>query len=451
MIDEAAEAVPIIGGGLAGCEAALQLARRGHRVRLIEMRPVTTTPAHQTEGLAELVCTNSFKSEDPANAHGELKREMRALGSVLLTCADATKVAAGSALAVDRTLFSEAMTQAVLSHPSIELVREECVELPAGPSIVATGPLTSQGLSTAIQALLGEESLAFFDAIAPIVERESIDQTVAFQAGRFDEDSDYINCPMDRIEYEAFIAALLKADIYPGHDWENVPYFEGCLPIEVMASRGLDTLRFGPMKPIGLIDPRTGERPWAVVQLRREDRAGQMWNMVGFQTRLRTGEQGKVFPMIPGLAEAEFLRWGSIHRNSYLNAPLHLAAWGGARERPDLIFAGQLTGVEGYVESAASGIMAGVNLHRILSSLEPIAPPPTTMIGALSRYLQDCDPKRFQPMNSNWGLVEPLGRRIRDRRRRREALAERAWLDFQEWMRGVGLESSVPGSEVGQT
>ena len=415
------------------------------------MRPVVTTPAHQTDRLGELVCTNSFKSEDPANAHGQLKREMRALGSILLVSADASKVPAGSALAVDRHLFSAAMTAAATSHPAIELIREECTTLPEGPTVIATGPLTSDGLSRSIQALLGQESLAFFDAIAPIVERESIDDSVAFAAGRFDEDSDYLNCPMDQAEYETFVGALLASDVYRGHDWENVPYFEGCLPIEVMASRGLDTLRFGPMKPIGLTDPRTGDRPWAVVQLRREDRAGQMWNLVGFQTRLRTGEQRKVFPMIPGLAEAEFLRWGSIHRNSYLNSPAHLSAWGSPEGRDDLIFAGQLTGVEGYVESAASGILAGINMHRILSGQDPVTAPPTTMMGGLSRYLRECDPDRFQPMNSNWGLLDPLGKRIRDRRKRREAMADRAWADFRAWTASVGLTPAALSAEASTT
>jgi methylenetetrahydrofolate--tRNA-(uracil-5-)-methyltransferase len=431
--------VVVVGGGLAGCEAALQLAGRGHPVRLVEMRPVGRTPAHQTELLGELVCTNSFKSEDPANAHGQLKREMDRLGSLLLTSARGARVPAGSALAVDRRLFASAMTRAVERHPLIELSREECTDLPDGPAIVATGPLTSDGLSRSIQALLGEASLAFYDAIAPIVERESIDESVAFEAGRFGEDADYLNCPMSRAEYDAFLDALLEADVYPGHDWEQIPYFEGCLPIEVMASRGRDTLRFGPMKPIGLEDPRTGARPWAVVQLRREDHAGQMWNMVGFQTRLRTGEQARVFRLIPGLAEADFLRWGSIHRNSYLNHPAHLSAWGSPPGRDDLIFAGQLTGVEGYVESAASGILAGINLHRLLTGLDPVTPPPTTMMGALSRYLRECDAGRFQPMNSNWGLVEPLERRVRDRRKRREALAERAHGAFAAWMSQVGL------------
>ncbi len=431
----------VVGGGLAGCEAALQLAGRGHPVRLLELRPVGRTPAHRTELLGELVCTNSFKSEDPANAHGQLKREMDRLGSVLLASARGARVPAGSALAVDRELFASAMTLAINEHPRIELVRQECTDLPDDPAIVATGPLTSDGLSRSIQALLGEASLAFYDAIAPIVERDSIDESVAFEAGRFGEDADYLNCPMDRTEYDAFLDALLEADVYPGHDWERIPYFEGCLPIEVMASRGRDTLRFGPMKPIGLEDPRTGTRPWAVVQLRREDRAGQMWNMVGFQTRLRTGEQASVFRQIPGLAQAEFLRWGSIHRNSYLNHPAHLSAWGSPRGRGDLVFAGQLTGVEGYVESAASGMLAGINLHRLLMGLDPVTPPPTTMMGALSRYLRECDPGRFQPMNSNWGLVEPLERRIRDRRKRREALADRADGAFVAWMAQVGLEA----------
>jgi methylenetetrahydrofolate--tRNA-(uracil-5-)-methyltransferase len=292
--------VTVVGGGLAGCEAALLLAERGHRVRLVEMRPVRQTPAHETDRLGELVCTNSFKSEDPANAHGQLKREMRALGSHLLRAADLTRVPAGSALAVDRHLFSEAMTAAVRAHPGIDVVRDEATRLPVGPAVVATGPLTSDALSAAIQERVGTDSLAFFDAIAPIVHGDSLDREVVFRAGRFGEDGDYLNCPMSREEYATFIQALKAADIYPGNDWERVPFFEGCLPIEVMAARGDDTLRFGPMKPIGLVDPRTGRRPWAVVQLRAEDRAGQMWNLVGFQTRLRTGEQGRVFRLIPG-------------------------------------------------------------------------------------------------------------------------------------------------------
>jgi methylenetetrahydrofolate--tRNA-(uracil-5-)-methyltransferase len=436
-----ATAVTVVGGGLAGCEAALQLAGRGVAVRLVEMRPTRSTPAHRTALLGELVCTNSFKSEDPANAHGQLKREMRAMGSVLLASADRARVAAGSALAVDRNIFAAAMSEAVSSHPLVDLVREECRALPDGPAVVATGPLTSDALSSSIASALGEGGLSFFDAIAPIVDGESVDRTIAFEAGRFGEDADYLNCPLDRDEYGAFLEALRAADVYEGHDWEEVPYFEGCLPIEVMAARGEDTLRFGPMKPIGLVDPRTGRRPWAVVQLRREDRAGQMWNMVGFQTRLRTGEQRRVFSMIPGLGSAEFLRWGSIHRNSYLDYPGCLTAHGSLKTRPDLIFAGQLTGVEGYTESAASGILAGVNLARIVSGKEPAIPPSTTMSGALLRYLRDTEPGRFQPMNSNWGLVDPLPGHIRDKQARRAALARRAQTDFESWMEEHDLVS----------
>jgi methylenetetrahydrofolate--tRNA-(uracil-5-)-methyltransferase len=431
--------VTVAGGGLAGCEAALQLAARGRRVRLVEMRPIRSTPAHRTDRLGELVCTNSFKSEDPLNAHGQLKREMRALGSLLLASADATRVAAGSALAVDRALFADAMSAAVGEHPEIEIVREEIAALPPGPAVVATGPLTSDALTASIRAALGDDGLAFYDAIAPVLHRDSLDESVVFAAGRFDESDDYLNCPMSKPEYDAFIAALKQADVYEGHDWEAVPYFEGCLPIEVMAARGEETLRFGPMKPIGLTDPRTGRRPWAVVQLRREDRAGQMWNMVGFQTRLRTGEQGRVFRTITGLANAEFLRWGSIHRNSYLNFPGRLSAHGALRARPDLIFAGQLTGVEGYTESAASGILAGINLDRVLSGLAPAVPPPTTMIGALLRYLRESPTDDFQPMNSNWGLVDPLPEPIRDKQRKRQRLADRAQEDFLAWMDAAGV------------
>ena len=431
--------VSVIGGGLAGCEAALQLARQGYLVRLIEMRPEKSTEAHHTDSLGELVCTNSFKSEDPANAHGQLKREMRMLGSVLLHSADVSRVPAGAALAVDRTLFTQAMTAAIEAESAIEIVREECTDLPHGPTIIATGPLTSDPLSEAIQQELGDGGLSFFDAIAPIVHRDGLDEKMVFAAGRFDQDADYLNCPMSEPEYLAFVEALRGGVGHQGHDWDTVPYFEGCLPIEVMASRGKDTLRFGPMKPIGLTDPQTGKRPWAVVQLRREDRAGQMWNLVGFQTRLQIGEQREIFKTIPGLSNAEFLRWGSIHRNSYLNFPGCLSSSGSSKKRTDLIFAGQLTGVEGYTESAASGILAGINLGRSLSDQEPLIPPPTTMLGGLFRYLRDADPKHFQPMNSNWGLVDPLSQRIRSKRERRKSLAQRANEDFLVWMQESDL------------
>jgi methylenetetrahydrofolate--tRNA-(uracil-5-)-methyltransferase len=433
------ETIEVIGGGLAGCEAALSLARRGHKVRLVEMRPSTPTPAHQTDRLGELVCTNSFKSENPANAHGQLKREMDALGSLLLRTARETRVPAGSALAVDRELFSQEMTSAVEGHPGIEVVREEREGLPEGPGIIATGPLTSDSLSEAISTALGDEGLSFFDAIAPIVHGDSLDRSIVFEAGRFGEDSDYLNCPMNKVEYAAFMEALRTGDLHQAPEFDAVPYFEGCLPIEVAGGRGEDTLRFGPMKPIGLEDPRTGERPWAVVQLRREDRQGQMWNLVGFQTRLRVGEQDRVFRLIPGLAEAEFLRWGSIHRNSYLNFPARLSPWGSLQDRPDLLFAGQLTGVEGYTESAASGLLAAENLHRILDGRDPSMPPGTTMLGGLYRYLRESKPKHFQPMNSNWGLVDPLPQRIRDKKQKREVLAQRAMEDFEEWMVAEGV------------
>ncbi|HSJ33124.1 MAG TPA: methylenetetrahydrofolate--tRNA-(uracil(54)-C(5))-methyltransferase (FADH(2)-oxidizing) TrmFO [Longimicrobiales bacterium] len=437
--------VLVVGGGLAGCEAAWQLAERGHTVTLREMRPVRSTPAHQTQDLAELVCTNSFKSEDLGNAHGLLKAEMRDLGSILLRAADAARVPAGQALAVDRDVFAREMTERMQRHPNITVERGETTALPDGPAVIATGPLTSASLAAGIATLLGDEGLAFYDSIAPIISDDSIDTEIAFFASRWDKggDDDYLNCPMSREEYESFIRELRAADVYPGHDWENIPYFEGCLPIEVMAERGADTLRFGPMKPVGLRDPRTGKRPWAVVQLRREDRTGQMWNMVGFQTRLRTGEQRRIFRMIPGLAEAEFLRTGSIHRNTYLNFPARLNAYGAAPARPDLIFAGQLTGVEGYMESAASGILAGINMDRILASQEPVLPPSTTMLGALLHYLRTAEPGRFQPMNSNFGLLDPLTDHIRDKSLRRERMVQRAREEFAAWVQSAVTPSAA--------
>ncbi len=411
---------------------------------LQEMRPARMTPAHQTGNLAELVCTNSFKSLDPGNAHGLLKLEMSDLGSILLDCARASAVPAGTALAVDRGAFAAAMTSRIAGHPRIRIERSEATGLPAGPAIVASGPLTSDVLAAAIRERLGGEALAFFDSIAPIVSFDSIDTDVAYFASRYGkgEGSDYLNCPLDREQYERFHEALRGADIYPGHDWENVPFFEGCLPIEVMAERGVDTLRFGPMKPVGLADPRTGRRPWAVVQLRREDRNGQLWNMVGFQTRLRTGEQRRVFRMIPGLAVAEFLRTGSIHRNTYLDFPRHLTPAGALPGRPDLLFAGQLTGVEGYTESAASGILAGVNLDRVLHGLPASLPPATTMIGGLYRYLRDTPPAAFQPMNSNLGLLDPLAEAVRDKRLRRQRTVERAREAFAAWLRAERIDDA---------
>ena len=438
MIEPVAE-VTVVGGGLAGCEAALALARRGRRVKLVEMRPVRGTPAHQTDALGELVCTNSFKSEVPTTAHGQLKREMRRLDSALLAAAAESRVPAGSALAVDRHLFANGLTRRVESHPEIAVVREEAGAIPEGPAVVATGPLTSDRLAAAIGKELGDGGLFFYDAIAPIVHSDSLDRDRVFAAGRYRQDADYLNCPLSASEYDAFLEALRGADVHDGHDWDRVPYFEGCLPIEVMAARGHDTLRFGPMKPVGLRDPRTGSRPHAVVQLRREDRAGQMWNLVGFQTRLRVGEQRRVFSMVPGLENAEFLRWGSIHRNTYLNFPRCLTPSGSSRRRADLFFAGQLTGVEGYTESAASGILAGVNLDRALRGAAPVVPPTDTMLGGLCRYLREADPDSFQPMNSNWGLVDPLAGAPRKKALRRAALADRADLSLRRWIAAADI------------
>jgi methylenetetrahydrofolate--tRNA-(uracil-5-)-methyltransferase len=437
--------VTVVGGGLSGSEAAYQLAERGHDVTLMEMRPVRGTPAHQTELLAEVVCTNSFKSLDPVNAHGLLKTEMRALGSLLLRAAEESRVPGGTALVVDREEFARRMTAAIEAHPRITVAREEVTELPTGPAIIATGPLTSDALSARIRAALGEEGLAFFDAIAPIVSDDSLDHDALFRASRWGkgDGDDYLNAPFTREQYESFIEALRGGQSYEGHDWENVPYFEGCLPIEVMAARGPDTLRFGPMKPVGLPVPQWGgKRAHAILQLRREDRTGQMWNLVGFQTRLRIPEQKRIFGMIPGLADAEFLRYGSIHRNTYLNFPARLTAHGSLADRPDLIFAGQLTGVEGYTESTAVGILAAVNLDRVVRGLEPAIPPPTTMIGGLMRYLREADPKSFQPMNSNFGLLDPLPERVRDKQKKREMLADRGQREFAAWMAAHEIEAA---------
>ena len=402
-------AATIIGGGLAGSEAAWQLAERGVEVTLVEMRPVVRTPAHQTDRLGELVCSNTFKSVEIGNAHGLLKAELRVLGSMLLECADEARVPGGSALAVDRNVFSEAVHARVTAHPRITVVREEAVALPE-VGIVATGPLTSDRLAAAIRERLGTDALAFFDAIAPVVSADSLDHDQLYALSRYGkgEGDDYLNAPLTRSEYEAFIDALVAGDQFSGHEFDAVPYFEGCLPIEEMAKRGRETPRFGPMKPVGLRDPRTGREPYAVVQLRREDRAGRMWNLVGFQTRLRIPEQKRIFTTIPGLAEAEFLRFGSIHRNSYLNSPASLGPALTARDDDRLFFAGQLTGVEGYTESLATGLIAGINLARRLAGQDIRVPPPTTMLGGLYRYLREADPKHFQPMNANFGLVDEV-------------------------------------------
>jgi methylenetetrahydrofolate--tRNA-(uracil-5-)-methyltransferase len=430
----ATAAATVVGGGLAGSEAAWALAERGVDVTLIEMRPVVKTPAHGSDRLAELVCSNTFKSIDVTNAHGLLKAELRLLGSMLLECADAAAVPGGTALAVDREVFSRAVHDRVTGHPRIRVVREEASDLPS-PGIVATGPLTSERLAEAIAARLGSGALAFYDAIAPIVSSESLDHSALYALSRYGKGGgdDYLNAPMDAPAYEAFIDALTAADQFSGHDFDAVPYFEGCLPVEEMARRGRETLRFGPMKPVGLPDPRTGREPHAVVQLRREDRSGQMWNLVGFQTRLRIPEQRRVFSTIPGLGGAEYFRFGSIHRNAYLNSPATLGEALTARDDDRLFFAGQLTGVEGYTESLGTGLLAGINLARRLEGKRAVIPPPTTMLGGLYRYLREADPKHFQPMNANFGLLDPIEGRKLPKERKKELLAERALADLRSW------------------
>jgi methylenetetrahydrofolate--tRNA-(uracil-5-)-methyltransferase len=435
----------VVGGGLAGSEAAWALAERGIAVTLYEMRPVRTTAAHQTDRLAELVCSNSFKSVETGNAHGLLKAEMRRLSSVVLDAADRSRVPGGAALAVDRLAFSNAVHERVTGHPHITLVRREVTDLPAR-AVVATGPLTSEALAGAIARRLDAQALAFFDAIAPIVSGESLDVTggALFRASRYGKGAgdDYWNIPLTELQYDAFVRALRTAEQYqPHHDFDRTPYFEGCLPIEEMAARGRDVLRFGPMKPVGLVEPRTGREPYAVVQLRQEDRAGQMWNLVGFQTRLKIPEQQRVLRTLPGLERTEFLRFGSIHRNAYINSPRALTAHLSAKDEPTLLFAGQLTGVEGYTESAATGILAGINLARLLWGDTPVVPPPTTMLGALYRYVHTADPEHFQPMNANFGLLEPLERPPRDKRRKKEQLVERALGDMETFAQSVGVEA----------
>ena len=428
--------IVVVGGGLAGTEAAFQLAQRGHEVALYEMRPLVPTPAHQTDRLAELVCSNSFKSQELVNAHGLLKAEMRELGSLLLAKAEETRVPAGAALAVDRDLFSCAISDVIEAHPNIRVCREEIRELPDPPAIIATGPLSSDALFDSIRQRLGGDGLYFFDAIAPIVSADSIDGQQSFRASRYGKGQDdaYINCPMDRECYDAFYQALIGGEIYQTHDWDRVPFFEGCLPIEVLAARGRDSLRFGPLKPVGLKDPRSGAMPHAVVQLRQEDRAGRMWGLVGFQTRLRYDDQRRALGLIPALRDAEILRYGQIHRNSYINFPALLTPHGSPADDSQIIFAGQLTGVEGYIESAATGILAAINIDRQQRDLDPVVPPPTTMLGGLLRYLREADPSNFQPMNANFGLLDPLPQHVRRKSERREQLVERALAEIRGWL-----------------
>ncbi|GAB4460844.1 MAG: FADH(2)-oxidizing methylenetetrahydrofolate--tRNA-(uracil(54)-C(5))-methyltra nsferase TrmFO [Anaerolineales bacterium] len=438
----------IIGGGLAGSEAAWQAAQRGLNVRLFEMRPQAQTGAHQTADLAELVCSNSLGSNLPDRASGLLKEEARLLGSMLLECAGEAALPAGGALAVDRELFARKVTERIEAHPRIKIVREEVREIPNAPAIVASGPLTSPALSQSIAALSGEEHLFFFDAIAPVIHADSINMEIAFRASRYgtgeQEEGDYINCPMTKEEYYAFVEALLQAERIELRSFEEAiksgvkagQFFEGCLPVEIIAERGLDSLAFGPMRPVGLRDPRTGKRPYAVVQLRQDNLAGSLYNMVGFQTNLKFPEQKRVFRMIPGLENAEFLRYGQMHRNTFIASPKLLRPTLQFRQRDDLLFAGQITGVEGYMGNIATGLLAGINAARLLHGEEPLTLPPTTMLGALCQYVTHADLKDFQPMKANFGILPPLEVKINKRERGR-AYAERALADLRALLDGV--------------
>jgi methylenetetrahydrofolate--tRNA-(uracil-5-)-methyltransferase len=425
--------ITVVGGGLAGSEAAWQAAERGAWVTLYEMRPHKMTPAHVSDRLAELVCSNSLGSNLPDRAAGLLKAELRYLRSLVLACADETRVPAGGALAVDRELFAVEVTRRVEAHPRIRVVREEATAIPDGPTVIATGPLTSGVLAKEIAVLTGQEHLYFYDALAPIVSADSIDMSIAFRASRYGEgDADYINCPLTEEEYARFFEALASADRIPLRDFEREPdrFFEGCLAVEVMASRGRDTLAYGPLRPVGLTDPRTGKRPYAVVQLRQDNQAGTLYNIVGFQTNLRYGEQERVFRLIPGLGRAEFVRYGQMHRNTFINAPLLLDPTMGFRTRPGLFFAGQITGVEGYVGSVGSGWVAGVNAARFALGQEPLILPRMTMLGALCHYVSHAEPEMFQPMKANFGLLPPLSSPVRNKRKRYQAYAARAMNDL---------------------
>ena len=446
--------IHIIGGGLAGSEAAWQAASLGVPVTIHEMRPVRPTPVHKTDGLAELVCSNSFRGDKLDNAVGLLKEEMRRLGSLVMRAAAVARVPAGAALAVDRVVFSQHVTEAIAAHPLIELAREEVTAIPAdGPVIVATGPLTSDALSAAVRDFVGHDHLAFYDAISPIVLAETIDMEKVFRASRWDRSlggpgragsggeacgvddgqGDYLNCPMNKDEYEAFYRAIIAAESATVHDFDNTKFFEGCLPIEVMAHRGPDTLRFGPMKPVGLTDPRTGRFPYAVVQLRQDTLAGDHFSLVGFQTQLKWGEQARILRLIPGLERAEFVRFGMVHRNTFINGPMVLRDTWQTRTREDLFFAGQISGVEGYVESAASGLLAGRNAAALVQQRPPSAPPRTTAIGALAYYASHANPATYQPSNITHGIMEPLPNPPRDKARKKALIAERALAALEAW------------------
>jgi methylenetetrahydrofolate--tRNA-(uracil-5-)-methyltransferase len=419
--------VTVVGAGLAGSEAAWQIAESGVHVKLYEMRPTKQTPAHHTDKFAELVCSNSLRANSLTNAVGVLKEEMRRFESVIIGAADKCAVPAGGALAVDRHEFAQYVTDAVRNHPLIEVMTEEVSEIPDGIVVIATGPLTSPALSERLKSLTGEEYLYFYDAAAPIIEKDSIDMEKVFVASRYDKgEAAYLNCPMSEEEFNRFYDALIEAEAVPLKDFEKEIFFEGCMPIEVMAKRGRQTMLFGPLKPVGLIDPRTGKQPYAVVQLRQDNSAATLYNIVGFQTHLKWPEQKRVFSMIPGLENCEIIRYGVMHRNTFINSPKLLKPTYQYKDRDTLFFAGQMTGVEGYVESAASGLLAGLNAARLAKGEELLVLPPETIMGSMARYITTTDPNNFQPMNANFGLVPELEKRIRNKREKNEKLAERA-------------------------
>ncbi|RAK23359.1 methylenetetrahydrofolate--tRNA-(uracil-5-)-methyltransferase [Anoxybacillus vitaminiphilus] len=428
--------VNVIGAGLAGSEAAWQLANRGVQVRLYEMRPVKQTPAHHTDKFAELVCSNSLRANSLTNAVGVLKEEMRRLNSVIIKAADECSVPAGGALAVDRHEFAAKVTELVKNHPNVTVINEEVTDIPEGPTVIATGPLTSKALSDKLKELTGEEYLYFYDAAAPIVEKDSIDMEKVYFKSRYDKgEAAYINCPMTEEEFDRFYEALISAETVPLKEFEKEIYFEGCMPIEVMAQRGKKTLLFGPMKPVGLEDPRTGKRPFAVVQLRQDDAAGTLYNIVGFQTHLKWGAQKEVIRLIPGLENAEIVRYGVMHRNTFINSPKLLKPTYQYKYREDLFFAGQMTGVEGYVESAASGLVAGINAANLVLGKQLVVFPPETAIGSMAHYITSANPKHFQPMNANFGLFAPLDEKIKDKKKKNERYAQRALETIQNFIK----------------
>lgn len=430
--------VNVIGAGLAGSEAAWQLAKRGIQVNLYEMRPIKQTPAHHTDKFAELVCSNSLRANSLTNAVGVLKEEMRRLDSVIMTAADACAVPAGGALAVDRHEFAAKVTDMVKNHPNVTVINEEITEIPEGTTIISTGPLTSPALSESLKQIMDEEYLYFYDAAAPIIEKDSIDLDKVYLKSRYDKgEAAYLNCPMTEEEFDRFYEALIAAETVPLKEFEKEIFFEGCMPIEVMAARGRKTMLFGPLKPVGLEDPKTGKRPFAVIQLRQDDAAGTLYNIVGFQTHLKWGPQKEVLQLIPGLEKAEIVRYGVMHRNTFINSPKVLLPTYQFKNRSDLFFAGQMTGVEGYVESAASGLVAGINAAKLATGEDPLVFPAETAMGSMARYITSTNSKSFQPMNANFGLFPDLETKIRGKKERNEQHAERALETIQKFMKNL--------------